>query len=167
MIVSNQLDSTSSTSSADTWIFPSLQMGLFDIHHDNQLTKRFLRSGESGSQFKFGTGYFNPTQDYLDIVLNQSRANYDFLMAHPNANGFLGELLILKSNLQLPHSLIISTFSRSKISRWRNSVCLHLDCQQILWSHQSKSRLKSDQTVRVPTRWMDIPRERALALLQG
>ena len=43
----------------DTWIFPSIQMGSFDVNHDSALTTRFLQSGAPGAIFKFATGVFN------------------------------------------------------------------------------------------------------------
>jgi hypothetical protein len=33
---------------ADTWIFPSVQMGPLGVQQDSQLTERILRSGQSG-----------------------------------------------------------------------------------------------------------------------
>ena len=43
----------------DTWIFPSIQMGAFDVNHDSTLTSRFLESGAPGATFKFATGTHN------------------------------------------------------------------------------------------------------------
>ena len=43
----------------DTWIFPSIQMGPFDVNHDSALTTRFLQSGAPEATFKFATGVFN------------------------------------------------------------------------------------------------------------
>ena len=40
----------------DTWIFPSIQMGSFDVNHDSALTTRFLQSGAPEATFKFATG---------------------------------------------------------------------------------------------------------------
>ena len=75
---------------ADTWIFPSIQMGPFNIKHDSDLTENFLKSGAEGSRFKFATGYFNLTNEYKNVMLNSSKASFDVLCAHPTANGFLG-----------------------------------------------------------------------------
>ena len=80
---------------ADTWIFPSIQMGPFDITHDSDLTKKFLQSGAEGSKFKVATGYFNPTNEYKNVMVNSSKASYDVLCAHPTANGFLGNFLFM------------------------------------------------------------------------
>ena len=56
----------------DTWIFPSIQMGPFDIQHDSHLTQRFLQSGVQGALFKMSTGYFNLTNTYQNVILNRS-----------------------------------------------------------------------------------------------
>ena len=74
----------------DTWIFPSIQMGAFDVRHDSDLTQRFLQSSsEVGTKFKFATGYFNITSSYQKVLLD-SKAQFQVLAAHPKANGFLG-----------------------------------------------------------------------------
>jgi len=74
----------------DTWIFPTVQMGPLDIRQDSQVTVEILRSGEAGGRFTFGSGYFNLTQEYLDEIVHKSESEFDLLMAHPKANGFLG-----------------------------------------------------------------------------
>ena len=61
---------------ADTWIFPSIQMGPFNIKHDSGLTEKFLLSGAEGSRFKFATGYFNLTNEYKNVMLNSSKASF-------------------------------------------------------------------------------------------
>ena len=75
---------------ADTWIFPSIQMGLFSLDQDHKITRQLLESagGDSEAKITFGTGYFNPTQDYLKVVLQDTKSQFDFIMAHPKANGF-------------------------------------------------------------------------------
>ena len=52
----------------DTWIFPSIQMGSFDVNHDSALTTRFLQSGTPGAKFKFATGTSN---DSINIVFEK------------------------------------------------------------------------------------------------
>ncbi|XP_063846143.1 CDP-diacylglycerol--glycerol-3-phosphate 3-phosphatidyltransferase, mitochondrial-like isoform X1 [Scylla paramamosain] len=81
---------SSSSSSLDTLVFPTLQMGPFGITNDGYVTKRFLSSAEEGSHIHLASGYFNLTEEYMKCVLGQSRASYSILMAHPEANGFLG-----------------------------------------------------------------------------
>eukprot|EP00095_Tigriopus_kingsejongensis_P005869 maker-scaffold38_size502422-snap-gene-2.20 protein:Tk05869 transcript:maker-scaffold38_size502422-snap-gene-2.20-mRNA-1 annotation:"GI22216" len=87
----NQLDQDfQEDPKVDTWVFPTMQMGIFGIDQDQKVTSKLLESGVAGSSFKFGTGYFNPTPEYLDTILHQSQAEYKILMAHPWANGFFG-----------------------------------------------------------------------------
>jgi len=74
----------------DTWIFPTIQMGPLNITQDSRITVDILRSGSEGGRFTFGSGYFNLTQEYLEEILHKSESEYDLLMAHPRANGFLG-----------------------------------------------------------------------------
>ncbi|XP_067005767.2 CDP-diacylglycerol--glycerol-3-phosphate 3-phosphatidyltransferase, mitochondrial isoform X2 [Anabrus simplex] len=78
------------SSSADTWIFPLIEMGQLGIHHDSQVTTQLLSSAHPGSLIHLATGYFNLTQEYMNTIIHRSAACYRILMAHPTANGFLG-----------------------------------------------------------------------------
>ncbi len=80
--------STSCENKSDTWIFPTLQLGVCDVRGDSRTTTDFLRSGAPGSSFKFATGYFNLIKDYQNVLINESASNFDLVMAHPKANGF-------------------------------------------------------------------------------
>lgn len=71
---------------ADTWIFPLVEMGQIGIHHDSVVTRKLLQSSVEGSEFKLATGYFNLTQDYMDILTSQCVAQCSLLMAHPNVS---------------------------------------------------------------------------------
>lgn len=88
--VKNDSGKIHGAASCDTWIFPTIQMGLFGINQDSEMTTKLMKSTPSGSSIRFGTGYFNLTQEYLHVIMHQSKANYELLMAHPKANGFLG-----------------------------------------------------------------------------
>lgn len=81
----NSLDSES-----DTWIFPSVQMGLLRIHQDELLTLKFLENtgADTGSRIVFGTGYFNLTDEYMNTIMHKSKAKFDIICAHPEANSF-------------------------------------------------------------------------------
>jgi CDP-diacylglycerol--glycerol-3-phosphate 3-phosphatidyltransferase len=78
------------TEDVDTWIFPTLEMGQLNVHHDSLVTKKILESAEDGSTLNIATGYFNLTQTYMDTLVNECKANCSIIMAHPNANGFKG-----------------------------------------------------------------------------
>lgn len=72
----------------DTWLFPTLEMGQINIHHDSIITKKILGASGKGSALKMATGYFNLTQNYMDTLVNECEADCSIIMAHPNANGF-------------------------------------------------------------------------------
>ena len=42
-----------------------------------------------GSSYHFATGYFNLTERFMRDI-TETRSTYSLLMAHPEANGFLG-----------------------------------------------------------------------------
>lgn len=70
----------------DTWVFPLLQMGDFNITQDEQATSTILSSAPKGSYFRLATGYFNLTENYAKILLKDCKANISLLMAHPNVS---------------------------------------------------------------------------------
>ncbi|CAH0750773.1 unnamed protein product [Diatraea saccharalis] len=80
----------SGTDEYDTWLFPLLQMGEFNITQDEQATRGILGSAPKGSYIRLATGYFNLTEQYASTLLKECKANISLLMAHPNANGFMG-----------------------------------------------------------------------------
>ncbi|RVE44096.1 hypothetical protein evm_011262 [Chilo suppressalis] len=75
---------------ADTWVFPLLQMGEFNITQDEQVTHGILSCAPRGSYIRLATGYFNLTEQYASTLLRGCKASISLLMAHPNANGFMG-----------------------------------------------------------------------------
>ncbi|XP_058062849.1 CDP-diacylglycerol--glycerol-3-phosphate 3-phosphatidyltransferase, mitochondrial isoform X1 [Anopheles bellator] len=74
----------------DTWIFPLIEMGQLGIHHDSVATRQLLSGCLPGSRLRLATGYFNLTETYMRTLTNDCQAQCNILMAHPNANGFLG-----------------------------------------------------------------------------
>lgn len=74
----------------DTWVFPFIEMGQLGIHHDSVVTENLFLKAVPNSRINLTTGYFNLTQIYMDTIASQCQANFDILMAHPNANGFQG-----------------------------------------------------------------------------
>ena len=74
----------------DTLIYPTVQMGQLGIRQDSEVTSKVLASGEQGGVFHFGSGYFNLTAEYCHQMMHSSKAGFRVLMAHPEANGFLG-----------------------------------------------------------------------------
>ncbi|XP_041978643.1 CDP-diacylglycerol--glycerol-3-phosphate 3-phosphatidyltransferase, mitochondrial isoform X2 [Aricia agestis] len=90
LLQAEKLSVLDSKNETNTWIFPLLQMGDFNITQDEDTTCNILTSGLKGSYFRLATGYFNLTEKYEKVLLKDCKANISLLMAHPNANGFLG-----------------------------------------------------------------------------
>lgn len=86
----SKLSVTENDEHKDTWVFPLVQMGEFGIRQDEQVTKRLLATAPQGSFIRLATGYFNLTDEYVKTLLTDCKAYISLLMAHPNANGFLG-----------------------------------------------------------------------------
>lgn len=79
-----------SSPNTDTWIFPTLEMGQLNIHHDSVVMKRILMNIEKKSKLCMATGYFNLTQNLRDIIVSDCEAGCSFIMSHPSCNGFKG-----------------------------------------------------------------------------
>lgn len=80
----------------DTWVFPLVQMGHLDLEHDSVITTRILSEASSGSRLKFATGYFNLTDQYIDTLINETKAQCDILMAHPKVSLLFFNILFPK-----------------------------------------------------------------------
>lgn len=78
------------TEGNDTWVFPLVQMGQLGVEQDALVTEKLIKEATENSKLKIATGYFNLTEDYMNNLIHNSKANCDILMAHPKANGFLG-----------------------------------------------------------------------------
>lgn len=74
----------------DTWIFPLVQMGQLGVVQDVQVTARIFGDALPGTRMNIATAYFNLTHDYVRSLIFKSKAECNLLMAHPEANGFLG-----------------------------------------------------------------------------
>ncbi|XP_059470727.1 CDP-diacylglycerol--glycerol-3-phosphate 3-phosphatidyltransferase, mitochondrial [Neocloeon triangulifer] len=73
----------------DTVIYPLIEMRQLGVGNDSRVTQRLIASAPAGAAITLSTGYFNLTDDYSKCVID-SGAEFDVLMAHPSANGFLG-----------------------------------------------------------------------------
>ncbi|KAJ8318716.1 hypothetical protein KUTeg_003807, partial [Tegillarca granosa] len=74
----------------DTWIYPLIQMGPFDISDDEVITKQIFELTDKNDKIYLASGYFNLTNDYMDTIVKKSTAEYDVLLASPEVNGFFG-----------------------------------------------------------------------------
>lgn len=81
------------TAKADTWIFPTLEMGPIGLHHDSIIIKKLLSSASCGSKINLATGYFNLTDTYMNTITHNCPAACNILIAHPNVSCNLINLL--------------------------------------------------------------------------
>ncbi|XP_059047104.1 CDP-diacylglycerol--glycerol-3-phosphate 3-phosphatidyltransferase, mitochondrial [Achroia grisella] len=128
---------TSQKNLSDTWVFPLVQMGEFNITQDEQATQRILASTPEGSYIRLATGYFNLTEEYAQILLRNSKSNISLLMAHPNANGFLGAAGPAGG---IPHaySLIAKKFWQRVIDTNQASRVSMLEYERPGWTFHAK-----------------------------
>jgi CDP-diacylglycerol---glycerol-3-phosphate 3-phosphatidyltransferase len=121
----------------DTWIFPTLEMGQLNVHHDSLVTRRIMSSAESGSLLNIATGYFNLTQTYMDTLVNDCKANCSIIMAHPNANGFKGSKFP-SGGIPDAYTLIARKFyEQMKKSFQHNRISL-LEYEREKWTYHAK-----------------------------
>lgn len=78
------------TDDMDTFVFPLIEMGQLNLHHDSVVTRRIFQSALEHSQIKLASGYFNLTEELISSIIDYCAADCSILMAHPNANGFKG-----------------------------------------------------------------------------
>lgn len=69
----------------DTYVYPLLQMALFGVHTEEMFVKQLFRSAsdDSGPKISLATGYFNLTKQYQNIIVLESLANFNLLIASP------------------------------------------------------------------------------------
>ncbi|XP_053688244.1 CDP-diacylglycerol--glycerol-3-phosphate 3-phosphatidyltransferase, mitochondrial isoform X2 [Sabethes cyaneus] len=122
---------------ADTWVFPLIEMGQLGIHHDSIITKDLLSGCLKGSKLKLATGYFNLTETYMNTLTNNCEADCNILMAHPNANGFLGAKGPA-GGIPAAYSLIARKFhEKLKEAGQQNRVAL-LEYERPGWTYHAK-----------------------------
>jgi hypothetical protein len=71
------------TSKADTWVYPLVQMGPFGVFNDEYATLQLMRDASQHDEILLASGYFNLTDHYLEVILQESLAKYRLLMASP------------------------------------------------------------------------------------
>jgi CDP-diacylglycerol---glycerol-3-phosphate 3-phosphatidyltransferase len=121
----------------DTWIFPTLEMGQLNIHHDSLVTKRIMSSAESGSLLNIATGYFNLTQTYMNTLVSECKADCSIIIAHPNANGFKGAKFPF-GGIPDAYTLIARKFyEHMKKSFQHNRISL-LEYERENWTYHAK-----------------------------
>jgi len=84
-------------------------MGQLGIQQDSMVTEKILAESPPNSKLRIATGYFNLTSQYMDTLIHDCEANCEILMAHPQANGFLGAKG-LAGGIPFAYSLIAEKF---------------------------------------------------------
>ncbi|ELR23065.1 CDPdiacylglycerol--glycerol-3-phosphate 3-phosphatidyltransferase, mitochondrial, putative [Acanthamoeba castellanii str. Neff] len=81
---------SAASASAQTWVFPTVQMGRFGIHQDERVTELVLSScTASGATLDLASAYFNITKRYKAAILSpHNQAQVNIITASPEANGF-------------------------------------------------------------------------------
>lgn len=121
----------------DTWIFPLIEMGQLGIHHESIVTKKLFSSALPGSKINLSTGYFNLTQKYMETITNECSATCNILMAHPNANGFLGAKGPA-GGIPAAYSQIAKTFYRTLVEAGQAERVHLYEYQRDNWTYHAK-----------------------------
>lgn len=93
----------------DTYVYPLLQMALFGVHTEEMFVKQLFRSASDGVKISLATGYFNLTKQYQNIIVLESLANFNLLIASPQVNGFYGARGVM-GNIPDAYTYIASSF---------------------------------------------------------
>ncbi|XP_062567116.1 CDP-diacylglycerol--glycerol-3-phosphate 3-phosphatidyltransferase, mitochondrial-like isoform X1 [Saccostrea cucullata] len=93
----------------DTYVYPLVQMALFGIRTEESFVKQLLRTASDGVKISLATGYFNLTKHYQNIIVLESLAKFDLLIASPQVNGFYGARGVM-GNIPDAYTYIASSF---------------------------------------------------------
>ncbi|KAK7475409.1 hypothetical protein BaRGS_00033359 [Batillaria attramentaria] len=83
-------DPSNTAADCDTWVYPLVQMGPMGVINDEHVTLQLLRRPAKDDEILLASGYFNLTDHYMEVILQESLAKYKLLMASPEVNGFYG-----------------------------------------------------------------------------
>lgn len=72
----------------DTWIFPTVQIGPSKIDYDRLITKEIFKNTPPDSSLYLTSPYFNFTDEYQQLILENKANNIEIIVASPQANGF-------------------------------------------------------------------------------
>jgi len=134
----------------DTIVFPSVQMGQLNITQDSTITSRLLRlAAESGGTFHLGTGYFNLTDNYIADMMDQSQSSFKLLMAHPQANGFLGARG-LAGAIPSAYTLLSKNFWNLVLSRNMQDRIKMFEYKRDGWTYHAKGLWYSSSASALP-----------------
>ena len=80
------LSNSKSNTLIDTWVYPLVQMGQIGIFNDDIVTNQFFQRAIAGSNLFLASGYFNLTDNYMDVIVNHSKANFNIVTAAPEVS---------------------------------------------------------------------------------
>lgn len=95
-LIDNQVNESENNNSNEsfpqvpTYLFPTLQLGSFNINYDRSMTNHLLRSMEGFSKAFLSSAYFNFTSEYTSSVLNSKCNSIQVVTSSPRCNGFFG-----------------------------------------------------------------------------
>ena len=69
--------------SPDTWIYPLIQMGSFNIDMETNAMHQFLISTRAKDRLYLSTAYFNPSHEYMELITKKSNSEYHVLASAP------------------------------------------------------------------------------------
>ena len=69
--------------SPDTWIYPLIQMGSFNIDMETNAMHQFLISTRAKDRLYLSTAYFNPSHEYIELITKKSNSEYHVLASAP------------------------------------------------------------------------------------
>ncbi|CAK5081236.1 unnamed protein product [Meloidogyne enterolobii] len=77
-------------SANDTFIYPFLQMGVFDIKQEVQFLRNLFNKEENIKEINLITAYFNLCDEYADWMLKKRSFLVNIVFGSPRTNGFYG-----------------------------------------------------------------------------
>lgn len=121
----------------DTWIFPLVEMGQVDVHHDSIVTQKLFTDASPGSRLNIATGYFNLTKNYMEKLTTKCKADCEILMAHPNSNGFQGARGAA-GGIPAAYSHIAKTFHQRLVKLAQDHRIHLFEYEQTGWTYHAK-----------------------------
>lgn len=152
--------------SANTWVFPTVQMGSLGIRQDELCILWLLANLPAGSCVHFASAYFNLTKEFQDALLQASTDKvFKILTAAPQANGFYGSRgisgLIPKAYSMLEKEFYEQTCQQVS----KNNLSLAFECNGLrtVANHKSGIQLfeykKPDWTFHAKGLWCYLPND--------
>jgi len=131
----------------DTLVYPTVQLGFANVSQDQFILTKLINS-LNFQHITFASGYFNLTHEYSKLVA-ESTAEFDFLTASPEANGFLGGSG-LSGHIPYVYIYLTKVF-HSMLSKHRRLEKVHIhEYQRKDWTFHAKGLWVSDNKYTTP-----------------